>query len=82
MKWWSPSYSVTYVTVQTASPSMGVYVASPAYSGMMVAWGCAVSGTGYYEPLYVYARAVVAAGESSPRLTSEFATRLCTDAVP
>ena len=46
----SPSYSVTYVTVQTASPTTVVYVASPAYSGMMVAWGCAVWGTGYYYP--------------------------------
>jgi hypothetical protein len=50
----SPSYSVTYVTVQTASPTTVVYVASPAYSGMMVAWGCAVWGTGYYYPPYVY----------------------------
>jgi hypothetical protein len=50
----SPSYSVTYVTVQTTSPTTVVYVASPAYSGMMVAWGCAVWGTGYYYPPYVY----------------------------
>ena len=50
----SPSYSVTYVTVQTASPTTVVYAASPAYSGMMVAWGCAVWGTGYYYPPYVY----------------------------
>src|SRR4029453_3422850 len=50
----SPSHSVTYVTVQTASPTTVVYVASPAYSGMMVAWGCAVWGTGYYYPPYVY----------------------------
>ncbi len=46
----SPSYSVTYVTVQSSTPTTVVYVASPAYSGVMVAWGCAVWGTGYYYP--------------------------------
>ena len=50
----SPSYSVTYVTVQSYTPTTVVYVASPAYSGVMVAWGCAVWGTGYYYPPYVY----------------------------
>ena len=50
----SPSYSVTYVTVQSATPTTVVYVAAPAYSGVMVAWGCAVWGTGYYYPPYVY----------------------------
>ena len=50
----SPSYSVTYVTVQSSTPTTVVYVAAPAYSGVMVAWGCAVWGTGYYYPPYVY----------------------------
>jgi hypothetical protein len=50
----SPSYSVTYVTVQSYTPTTVVYVASPAYSGVMVAWGCAVWGTGYYYPPYIY----------------------------
>ena len=50
----SPSYSVTYVVVQSYTPTTVVYVASPAYSGVMVAWGCAVWGTGYYYPPYVY----------------------------
>jgi hypothetical protein len=50
----SPSYSVTYVVVQSATPTTVVYVASPAYSGMMVAFGVAVWGTGYYYPPYVY----------------------------
>jgi hypothetical protein len=50
----SPAYSVTYVTVQTYSPTAVVFVASPAYSGMMVAWGVAVWGTGFYYPPYVY----------------------------
>jgi hypothetical protein len=50
----SPAYSVTYVTVQSSTPTTVVYVASAAYTGMMVAWGCAVWGTGYYYPPYVY----------------------------
>ena len=50
----SPSYSVTYVVVQSYTPTTVVYVASPAYSGVMVAYGCAVWGTGYYYPPYVY----------------------------
>jgi hypothetical protein len=50
----SPSYSVTYVVVQSYTPTTVVYVASPAYSGMMVAFGVAVWGTGYYYPPYVY----------------------------
>jgi hypothetical protein len=50
----SPSYSVTYVVVQSSTPTTVVYVASPAYSGMMVAYGVAVWGTGYYYPPYVY----------------------------
>ena len=50
----SPSYSVTYVTVQSSTPTEVVYAALPAYSGMLVAWGCAVWGSGYYYPPYVY----------------------------
>jgi hypothetical protein len=50
----SPSYSVTYVVVQSYTPTTVVYVASPAYSGVMVAFGCAVWGTGYYYPPYVF----------------------------
>ena len=52
----SPSYNVTYVTVQSRTPTAVVFVASPAYSGVMVAWGCAVWGTGYYYPPYVVRR--------------------------
>jgi hypothetical protein len=50
----SPAYSVTYVTVQSYTPTTVVYLATPAYSGVMVAYGCAVWGTGYYYPPYVY----------------------------
>jgi hypothetical protein len=49
----SPSHSVTYVAVQSSTPTTVVYMASPAYMGMMVAWGCVVWGTGYYYPPYV-----------------------------
>jgi hypothetical protein len=50
----SPSYSVTYVTVQNTTPTTVVYAASPAYLGVMVAWGCVVWGTGYRYPPYVH----------------------------
>jgi hypothetical protein len=50
----SPASSVTYVTVQSSTPTTVVYSASPAYMGSMVAFGCVVWGTGYYYPPYVY----------------------------
>ena len=30
------------------------YAAAAGYTGMMVAWGCAVWGTGYYYPPVIY----------------------------
>jgi len=52
----SPSYHVTYVTVVESAPNDDwvtfAYVAG--YTGMMVAWGCAVWGTGWYYPPYVH----------------------------
>lgn len=50
----SPAHSVTYVVVQSSTPTTVVYAASPAYLGAMVAFGCVVWGTGYYYPPYVY----------------------------
>jgi len=50
----SPASSVTYVTVQSSTPTTVVYAASPAYMGSMIAFGCVVWGTGYYYPPYVY----------------------------
>ncbi|HKO92736.1 MAG TPA: hypothetical protein VJU61_16390, partial [Polyangiaceae bacterium] len=50
----SPAYNVTYVTVESSTPSTVVYATYPAYSGVMIAWGCAVWGTGYYYPPYIY----------------------------
>ena len=50
----SPSYNVTYVTVEESNDEWVTYAAAAGYTGMMVAWGCAVWGTGYYYPPYVY----------------------------
>jgi hypothetical protein len=51
----SPSYNVTYVTVEDDDSNDDwvtfAYVAG--YTGMMIAWGCAVWGTGWYYPPYV-----------------------------
>ncbi len=49
----SPVYNVTYVTVVEDSHDDWVTFATVAgFSGMMVAWGCVVWGTGYYYPPY------------------------------
>lgn len=52
----SPAHSVTYVKVEQSSSNDDwvtfAYVAG--YTGMMVAWGCAVWGTGWYYPPYVW----------------------------
>jgi hypothetical protein len=49
----SPSHHVTYVTVEDDDDEWVVYAAAAAYTGVMVAWGCAVWGTGYYYPPYI-----------------------------
>jgi hypothetical protein len=52
----SPAYNVTYVTVEESDPNdeweTVAYVA--AYTGIMIAWGCAVWGSGWYYPPYYY----------------------------
>jgi hypothetical protein len=50
----SPSYHVTHVTVESEDDDEVVFAAAAAYTGMMVAWGCAVWGTGYYYPPYYW----------------------------
>jgi hypothetical protein len=50
----SPAYNVTNVTVIEEDNDSVEFATAAAYSGMMVAWGCAVWGTGYYYPPYVY----------------------------
>jgi hypothetical protein len=50
----SPAHSVTYVTVQESNSDAVVFAAAAAYTGIMIAWGCAVWGSGYYYPPYVW----------------------------
>ena len=50
----SPSYSVTYVTVQESNNDAVVFATAMAFTGLMIAWGCAVWGTGYHYPPYVH----------------------------
>jgi hypothetical protein len=50
----SPASHVTYVTVtdDDDSDEWVTFAAAAGYTGMMVAWGCAVWGSGYYYPPY------------------------------
>ena len=44
---------MTYVTVEDDDDEWVMFATAAAYTGLMVAWGCAVWGTGYYYPPYV-----------------------------
>jgi hypothetical protein len=50
----SPSHHVTYVTVEEDNDNDDwvVFAAAAGYTGMMIAWGCTVWGTGWYYPPY------------------------------
>jgi hypothetical protein len=50
----SPAHNVTYVVIEESTPDTVVMTYSAGYTGMMVAWGCAVWGTGWYYPPYVH----------------------------
>lgn len=50
----SPSYNVTHVTVVDDDDDVVVYATAAAYTGLMIAWGCAVWGSGWYYPPYVH----------------------------
>lgn len=52
----SPAHSVTYVTVQDDDndDDWVTYAAYAGYSGLMIGWGCAVWGTGWYYPPYYW----------------------------
>ena len=50
----SPAHSVTYVTVEESDSDAVVFATAAAYTGVMIAWGCAVWGSGYYYPPYVW----------------------------
>ena len=49
----SPSHAVTYVTVEESNNDAVVFATAAAFTGVMIGWGCAVWGTGYYYPPYV-----------------------------
>jgi hypothetical protein len=49
----SPAQHVTYVTVEDNDDDWVTFAAAAGYTGMMVAWGCTVWGTGWYYPPYV-----------------------------
>jgi hypothetical protein len=50
----SPVHNVTYVSVESSDDDTTTFVTEAAYSGMMVAWGCAMWGTGWYYPPYYW----------------------------
>ncbi|MGE5359278.1 MAG: hypothetical protein ACM3NQ_09685 [Bacteroidales bacterium] len=50
----SPVHNVTYVTVveDNSNDEWVTFAAVAAYTGVMIAWGCCVWGSGYYHPPY------------------------------
>jgi hypothetical protein len=46
----SPSHSVTYVTVEDDDDDAVVFATALAFTGVMIAWGCCVWGSGWYYP--------------------------------
>ena len=51
----SPSYHVTYVTAEDDDDDDDwvLFASAAAYTGLMVGWGVALWGTGYYYPPYI-----------------------------
>jgi hypothetical protein len=49
----SPANHVTYVTVEESNDDWVTFAAAAGYTGMMVAWGCTVWGSGWYYPPYI-----------------------------
>ena len=45
---------MTYVTVEDDDDEWVTFAYGAAYTGMMIGWGCAVWGTGWYYPPYGY----------------------------
>jgi hypothetical protein len=50
----SPAHNVTYVTIEDSDDEWVTFAAVAGYTGMMVGWGCAVWGTGWYYRPYVW----------------------------
>ena len=57
----SPAHHVTYVTVEEDNDNDDwvTFAAAAGYTGMMMAWGCAVWGSGWYYPPYLGIRRVL-----------------------
>ena len=49
----SPSHHITYVTIEDNDDEWATFAYTAAYTGMMIGWGCAVWGSGWYYPPYV-----------------------------
>jgi hypothetical protein len=50
----SPAHHVTYVTIVESTATTVTFATAAGYSGLTIAWGCAVWGTGWYYPPYVW----------------------------
>jgi hypothetical protein len=48
----SPAHTVTYVTVEDDDDEWVTFASAAMYTGVMIAWGCAVWGSGWYYPPY------------------------------
>ena len=48
----SPANNVTYVTVEDDDDEWATFATAAMYTGVMIAWGCAVWGSGWYYPPY------------------------------
>ena len=48
----SSAHNVTYVTVEESNDDAVVFATAAAYTGLMIAWGCVVWGSGWYYPPY------------------------------
>ncbi|MHB8876254.1 MAG: hypothetical protein ACYC8T_21390, partial [Myxococcaceae bacterium] len=49
----SPAHDVTYVVVEDHDDEWVTFASAAMYTGVMVAWGCAVWGSGWYYPPYI-----------------------------
>jgi hypothetical protein len=50
----SPAHAVTYVTVEDSDDDEVAFATMAAYTGVMIGFGCAMWGTGYYYPPYAF----------------------------
>jgi hypothetical protein len=50
----SPVHDVTYVTIQESNDNSVTYATAAGYTGLMIGWGCAVWGSGWYYPPYYW----------------------------